>query len=100
MEYRVESVGPPSLFSTLPTILAGGDIVFQIAPGRTGTASFVVRAFDDGGVVNGGVDYSAAKTFFIEVLPYSRAPTFALQSDVVVHENSGFTEIVTSNPHP
>jgi hypothetical protein len=49
-----------------------------------------VRAQDDGGTANGGVDTSAPQTFTLTVTPVNDAPTITLTTNLVaVAENSG-----------
>jgi len=84
-----------ALFASQPAIAADGTLTFTPAPNATGTATVTVRAQDDGGTANGGVDTSAAQTFTIVVNSVNDAPviTFAA-SLVVVAEDSGATNIV------
>jgi hypothetical protein len=56
-----------TLFSAQPAISANGTLTYTPAPSAIGKATVTVRAHDDGGTANGGVDTSAAKTFTINV---------------------------------
>lgn len=63
----IVSNGSNALFSTQPAISAAGDLTFAAAPGASGSAIVTVKAHDDGGAANGGVDTSAPQTFVIKV---------------------------------
>jgi len=56
-----------NLFSVQPAMSANGTLTYTPAPGAIGTATVTVKAHDDGGTLNGGVDTSAAQTFKINV---------------------------------
>lgn len=53
------------LFTTPPAISSDGTLTFTPATDASGTANVTVRAHDDGGTADGGVDTSAAQTFTI-----------------------------------
>jgi hypothetical protein len=79
-----------ALFSSQPTIAANGTLSFTLASFGTGSATVTVRAHDDGGTDNGGVDTSAAQTFTITVTPaatrvfISGTPTAAVGDTLTV----------------
>jgi hypothetical protein len=56
-----------NLFLVQPAMSANGTLTYTPAPGAIGTATVTVKAHDDGGTLNGGVDTSAAQTFKINV---------------------------------
>jgi VCBS repeat-containing protein len=66
-----------SLFtaSGQPKISPGGTLTYTPAKDANGRATVTVKATDDGGTANGGVDTSAAQTFTITVNPVNDAPT-------------------------
>ena len=79
-----------ALFSSQPAIAANGTLTFTPAANAFGTATVTVRAHDDGGTANSGVDTSAAQTFTITVTPVNDPPTVALaQTTVTALEDSG-----------
>ena len=79
-----------ALFSSQPAVDASGTLTFTPAANAFGTATVTVRAHDDGGTANGGVDTSAAQTFTINVTGINEAPTVAFSSaSVTALEDSG-----------
>ncbi len=69
-----------SLFTAAeqPKISPEGTLTYRPAANANGSASVSVKATDDGGTANGGVDTSAAKTFTITVNPVNDAPKVAV----------------------
>ena len=79
-----------ALFSSQPVIAANGTLTFTPAANAFGSATVTVRAHDDGGTANSGVDTSAAQTFTITVTPVNSAPTITFSTNnVVVLEDVG-----------
>ncbi len=67
-----------------------GALHFTPAPNANGSATVTVIAHDNGGILNGGVDTSAAQTFTITVTAVNDAPSVTLAaSNVVVLKDSG-----------
>ena len=66
-----------SLFTAAgqPKISPDGTLTYTPAKDANGSATVRVKATDDGGTANGGVNTSAAKTFTITVNPVNDAPT-------------------------
>ena len=62
------------LFATQPTVDVTGTLTFAPS-GAQGTAVVTVRAHDNGGTANGGIDTSAPQTFTITVLTGNHSPT-------------------------
>src|SRR4029079_11785461 len=56
-----------ALFSAQPTVTPAGTLAFGLAPNANGDATVTVKLHDNGGVLNGGIDTSAAQTFTISV---------------------------------
>jgi len=83
----------PNLFSVEPAIDAAGTLSFTPAPDATGSSVITVRAQDDGGTGNGGIDTSAAQTFTLTVSPLNDAPSLDQPANVTVVEDSGTTTI-------
>ncbi|HEY3614745.1 MAG TPA: Ig-like domain-containing protein, partial [Gaiellales bacterium] len=79
-----------------PAVAANGTLTFTPATGANGVATLTVRAVDDGGVANGGVDTSAPQTVLLTIV--NRAPT-AVADGPGVLENSvaGVTFDVLAN---
>ena len=75
-----------NLFGIQPALDASGTLSFSPS-GLDGTATVTVRAQDNGGTANGGVDTSAAQTFTITIIA-PRAPTDITLSNATVPENS------------
>ena len=63
-----------SLFATQPSVDAAGSLVFEPALAASGVATVSVKAKDNGGVANGGIDSSAVQTFTITI---NSTPTIA-----------------------
>ncbi len=70
----------PALFSSPPTVSAGGTLTFTPAPNAFGTATVTVQLHDNGGVGSSGADTSAPQTFVISVAAINDAPTTAADS--------------------
>ena len=64
----------PGLFQAQPSINAQGDLIYRAADNANGSARVTVVLKDDGGVLNGGVDTSAAQSFTITVTAVNDAP--------------------------
>jgi RHS repeat-associated protein len=68
----------PSLFLAGPAVLSDGTLTFTSATNTSGTAIITMRAQDDGGTNNGGVNISAPQTFTITVAPVNDAPQLSI----------------------
>jgi VCBS repeat-containing protein len=78
-----------SLFSIQPTISSSNVLTFLTATDSSGTATVSVRAHDNGGTANGGVDTSAWQTFTVTVTGVNHAPSFTKGTDKTVLEDGG-----------
>jgi hypothetical protein len=58
----------PGLFSAPPAVSSNGTLTYTPALLAIGTANVTIRAVDNGGTANGGVDTSAPQTFTISIL--------------------------------
>jgi VCBS repeat-containing protein len=67
-----------ALFSSQPQISSDGTLTYTPAPDANGSATVSVKAKDDGGTANGGVDTSAPQVFTITVTPVNDAPTISV----------------------
>ena len=65
-----------ALFSVLPAVAANGDLTYTPAADANGTATVTLRATDDGGTANGGVDTGSNDTFTITVTAVNDVPSF------------------------
>jgi hypothetical protein len=72
----VVSSSKPGLFAVdgQPAISPTGELTFTPASNANGTATVTVKAVDDGGTANGGVDRSAPQTFLVTVTPVNDPP--------------------------
>jgi hypothetical protein len=61
----------PALFATPPAISPNGTLTFSPAPKGSGKATVTVRARDNGGTANGGLDTSAPQSFTITVSSFT-----------------------------
>ncbi|NOS70731.1 MAG: tandem-95 repeat protein, partial [Verrucomicrobia bacterium] len=66
-----------ALFVVPPAVTTGGTLAYTPATNVNGTATVTIRAHDDGGVANGGVDTSSPQTFSITV---NAPPTVSIVS--------------------
>lgn len=96
--FVIQNITNPTRFVTLPTIDSTGVLRFQTQPDLNGNnfSSVTVRAFDNGGTANGGVDSSAAVTFNIDVTPVNDAPTFLKGNDINLPSNDTVQKIFSS----
>ena len=81
----------PGVFAAQPAIDANGNLTFTVRPNAVGTATVTVRAQDNGGTANGGVNVSPlpAQTFTITITPVNDTPSFTAGANVDVTEDSG-----------
>ncbi len=75
------------LFSQLPVLSATGTMTYTAAPNANGSAIVTVRAHDNGGTTNGGVDTSAPQTFTITVQAMNDLPTISAMADITTDED-------------
>lgn len=66
-----------SLFSSLPAINTAGTLTYTPAPNRAGTTTIRVRAVDNGGTTNGGINTSSELTATITINPVSDGRLYA-----------------------
>jgi putative nucleotidyltransferase with HDIG domain len=88
----------PALFAAggQPAVAAGGALSYTPAPGAHGSATVTVRAVDDGGTANGGVDTSAPQTFAITIV--NQAPVAVADAPAVLENDpAGVTFDVLAN---
>jgi hypothetical protein len=62
------SVDKPNLFTIQPTIAPDGTLSYRPKALALGVVTVSVRAVDNGGTGNGGVDTSAVRTFTITIV--------------------------------
>jgi hypothetical protein len=87
LTFEVTNNTNTELFSTQPSVAANGTLSYTSAANANGSASVTVRAHDDGGTLNGGVDTSAEQTFTISVTAVNDAPMVSnLQGDGAANE--------------
>jgi uncharacterized repeat protein (TIGR01451 family) len=79
-----------SLFSAGPSVDGtSGDLTYTLAANANGVATITLKAHDNGGTANGGVDDSPTQTFTITVTPVNDAPSFTKGPNQTVAEDSG-----------
>lgn len=78
------------LFSSQPAISSDGTLTFTPAANAFGTATVTVRAHDNGGTANGGIDTSVSQTFTITIESVNDAPV-AVDDSYTTAENSPLT---------
>jgi hypothetical protein len=79
----------PGLFAVAPAVAADGTLTFKPAANASGVATLGIRALDDGGIANGGVNASPVHATTITVLPVNQAPTFVGCANQSVREDAG-----------
>lgn len=79
----------PGLFAQAPRVDAGGTLRFATAGTASGSSGVTIRAVDDGGIANGGVDTSAPQRFTITIVSVNSPPSFTAGIDQVVAEDAG-----------
>src|SRR5205823_9785531 len=62
------TVDNPALFSVQPAVAPDGTLTYTPALLAVGIATVTVRAVDNGGTANGGIDTSPAQTFTITLV--------------------------------
>ena len=82
------------LFAVQPAVAANGTLTYTPAANANGTATVTVRLHDSGGVLNGGVDTSAAQTFTITLTAVNDAPSFVKGADQAVNEDAGAQSVL------
>ena len=102
--YTITNVSNPSLFASGPTIASNGSLSYTLAANANGSSTFEVRAVDNGGTANGGVNTSAPVIGTITVTPVNDAPSFGLSANPTIAYNSpaqssaGFATAISSGP--
>jgi cyanate lyase len=79
----------PELFAVAPAISPTGQLTFTPAQGASGVATVTLRARDNGGTANGGVDESLPVVLTITILQDDVPPVFVPGGSVTVNEDSG-----------
>ncbi len=77
-----------TLFNVAPAVTSEGTLTYTPNGGATGSATVMVRAHDNGGVANNGVDTSAAQTFTITLTGLNEAPSFTKGVDQTIFEDA------------
>lgn len=83
-----------ALFSTPPAISTNGTLTYTLATNANGSATVSVRAHDNGGTANSGIDTSEVQTFTVVVNPVNDTPTVLAISASSVLENSAVNTTV------
>ena len=89
LAYTVSGVTNPGLFATGPAVSSIGTLTYTLAPNANGTATFKVKAQDDGGTANGGVDTSAEQEFTLVINAVNDEPSFTAVNPPAVNEDAG-----------
>jgi VCBS repeat-containing protein len=89
VSYVVTGTTNDALFSVLPAVASNGTLTYTPAVNMNGSATVSVKATDDGGTANGGVDTSGVQTFVVNVTAVNDAPSFTKGADQVLFEDAG-----------
>ncbi|HEY0156954.1 MAG TPA: Ig-like domain-containing protein, partial [Thermoanaerobaculia bacterium] len=87
LQYTI-TADDPTFFTTLTIDPATGNLRMVPAANRYGKTIIRVRAQDNGGTANGGVDF-LEKTYPVEYLPINDAPSFVKGPDVSAAAGAG-----------
>lgn len=87
----------PGLFAVLPAIDAAGNLTYTPAVGASGASQVTVQLHDDGGVLNGGSDTSAAQTFNISITDGTTTVLTVAPGSSVIGQSVTLSALVTSN---
>jgi hypothetical protein len=68
VDFVIDSVSVPGLFTVQPAVSLAGVLTFTTNPANTGTATITLHLHDNGGTENGGDDTSATQTFTIQTV--------------------------------
>jgi hypothetical protein len=88
--FLISNIVNPGLFTVagLPVIDVNGTLTYTPAPQANGNAVVYIRARDDGGTANGGIDTSPEQPFTISVTPVNDAPSFVPGPSQIVLEDA------------
>ncbi|WP_425615740.1 Ig-like domain-containing protein [Anatilimnocola sp. NA78] len=89
VSFTVSGNDRPDLFSAGPSIGPDGTLSYTPAPNAHGSATIRVKAIDNGGTANSGVNESAEQTFVINLTPVNDPPSFTKGPDQSVLEDAG-----------
>lgn len=89
VSFEITANDNAALFSAAPAVSPAGDLTYTPAANANGVATISVRARDDGGTANGGIDVSAAQTFTITVTSVNDVPAFTAGPNQTVLEDAG-----------
>jgi VCBS repeat-containing protein len=104
VNFIVDTIDKPELFSAGPAISAAGTLTFTPAADANGVAHLAIKIHDNGGTNNSGVDTSATQALTITINAVNDPPTFSNNGGVTVDEDSGAYSqpgwVLSSNPGP
>jgi large repetitive protein len=89
VSFEITNNSNAALFSVAPAVSATGVLTYTPAANANGIATISVRAHDDGGTANGGIDVSATQDFTITVTAVNDVPSFVKGPDQTVLEDAG-----------
>lgn len=84
-----------ALFTTQPAVDPAGTLTFTPAANAFGMATVTIRAQDDGGTADGGIDTSDTQTFTITITGVNDQPSLSISPAAITRgENGGLQTIV------
>ncbi len=86
-----------ALFSAAPAIAPSGALTFAAAPDANGSATVTVRAIDNGGTADGGVDTGAPVTFTVDVTQIGDPPVANDDNATMLENGAGVDFDVLAN---
>lgn len=95
LEYIVSGVSNPAAFSVPPAVSNSGTLTYTPAPNASGTISFTVRARDNGGTENGGVDLSQPVTATLNITG-TNDPPVAIARNITLDARTGCVSLLVA----
>ena len=95
VEYLVSGVSNPAAFTVPPAINNAGTLTYTPAPDASGTISFVVRARDNGGTMNGGIELSQPVEASLNINGVNDPPV-AVARDITVDARTSCVSLLIS----
>ncbi|MEC8555200.1 MAG: Ig-like domain-containing protein [Planctomycetota bacterium] len=94
LNYEVVAVSAPELFATQPALDANGQLTFETAEHKNGTALVVIRLVDSGvGTPPPNDNDSVLRTITINIAAVNDAPEFSIPGSTTVDEDAGLVSI-------
>ncbi|MBF0450539.1 MAG: tandem-95 repeat protein [Candidatus Magnetomorum sp.] len=77
-----------SMFASIPSVDAYGNLTFKPADNAFGSASVRLYLRDNGGTDDGGINESIYQEFTLTISPVNDPPSYSLGNDVIIYEDA------------